>query len=287
MTDSGSLSPEQMFQIDFNFQQVPSALAVDIPDVAAAAMLHIDTEQFTAYTQLAAEACRGVALDLIANPVLKDAVYTLKKPRSGDVSTILTVGDSITTYRYGYAEILRALLDIVEPQQNVHFTNYGRSGYTSTHGLEHTFTQYVQDKPDWVFLKYGANDTKHFNAPHGKLLVSVAEYTANMTQIIDALLKIGTHLIVLSPTPIVESIVNSSPDFQAMSITWDNADLRACADALTTITNARDIPLIDLVKLFTTNPDPALYLPDGLHPGPQGHRIIIEQVLNAVSAVTH
>ncbi|MHB8629042.1 MAG: SGNH/GDSL hydrolase family protein [Aggregatilineales bacterium] len=284
MTDLLPLSPESAFQIDFNFQQVPSALAVDIPVEAAAAMLHISPAQFTAYIDSAFAECTRSAKTLLEQPGVKEAIQKLKAPRTGTTSTIMTVGDSITTYRYGYAEILRALLTQVEPEQKAQFYNHGRSGYTSTHGLEHTFTQYLAQKPDWVFLKYGANDTKRFGGAQGKLLVSTDEYTANMTQIVDAFLRIGARIVVLTPTPIVELIVNTSAEFQAMSMAWDNADLQACAAALRAITYAHGLPLVDLVTAFTVNPDPALYLPDGLHPGPAGQRVIIEKALETINS---
>jgi acyl-CoA thioesterase I len=278
------LSADNEFQIDFNFHQVPSALAVNIPVEAAAAMLNITAAQFTTYTDQAFAACQSVAQKLLATPSTEQAIRKLKTPRRGEISTVMTVGDSITTYRYGYAEILRALLGIVAPEQPVTFYNHGRSGYTSTHGLEHTYTQYVAQQPDWVFLKYGANDTKRFGGAKGKLLVSLDEYTANMTNIIDAFLKIGSRVIVLTATPIVEEIVNTNPDFQAVSMAWNNADLKACANALKIVTSQRNVPLIDLVSLFTVKPDPALYMPDGLHPGPAGHQQIIERVLDSINS---
>ena len=166
------ISPDQAFQIDFNFQQVASAMGIDISPEIAALMLNIPLELLTAYTAQAFAECRRVAQSLLDKPGTLEAIHKLKTPRKDATSTILTVGDSITTYRYGYAEILRALLGLVEPQQAVNFFNHGRSGYTSTHGLEHTFTIYLAQKPDWVFLKYGANDCKLFGGKGGKLLVS-------------------------------------------------------------------------------------------------------------------
>jgi lysophospholipase L1-like esterase len=277
------LSSDIAFQIDFNLHQVPSAQGINIPPEAAAAMLNITPAQFTAYVDQAFAECTRVAQSLLERPGTVEAIRKLKRPGKGSVSTVMTVGDSITTYRYGYAEILRALLGLVAPEKPLQFYNHGRSGYTSTHGLEHTYTQYLAQNPDWVFLKYGANDTKRFGGSSGKLLVSLPEYTANMARIVDAFLKIGSKVVVLTPTPIVEQTVNSSPDFQAWEMTWDNADLQACADALKTITSQHGIPLIDLVSLFTRTPDPALYVPDGLHPGPAGHRLIIEKVLDTIN----
>ncbi len=280
------LSDDDIFSLDFNFHQVPSALAVNIPVEAAALMLNITAAQFTAYTDYAFAQNVAVGQSLLEHSGTVEAIRKLIAPRDGHPSTIMTVGDSITTYRYGYAEILRALIGLVEPQQAVHFYNHGRSGYTSTHGLEHTFTQYLAQKPDWVFLKYGANDTKRFNGAQGKLLVSIEEYTANFTAMVDAFLNVGARIVLITPSPVVESIVNNDPNMAAMSITWDNTDIQACAHALKNIARERNLPLVDLVSVFTTNPDPALYCPDGLHPGPAGHKIMIEHVLDSINTYT-
>jgi len=282
MTDETPLTSDNEYQIDFNFQQVPSALAVDIPSEAAAAMLHITPAQFNSYAAFALADCKRIARELLESPRNTAAIEKLKRPRTGTTSTVMTIGDSITTYRYGYAEILGALLELVAPAQPGQFYNHGRSGYTSTHGLEHTFTQYLAQKPDWVFLKYGVNDTKRFGGAMGKLLVSSQEYAHNMAHIIDALLSVGAHVVILTPTPVIEAIVNANPDFQAMAMTWDNRDILAYANVLNDIGTARGVPVIDLMSIFTVKPDPSLHLPDGLHPGPVGHRIIIEQVLKTV-----
>ncbi len=281
MTDLAPLSPENTFQIDFNFQQVPSALALDIPPEAAAAMLHITPSQFTTYTELAFAECTRTAQTLLDEAGTREAIYKLKTPRAEIPNTIMAIGDSITTYRYGYAEILRALLQLGEPETPVQFHNHGRSGYTSTHGLEHTFAQYLAQRPDWVFIKYGVNDTKRFGGRRGKLLVSLEEYIANMTQIIDAFLGIDAYVVLLTPTPVIASLVNEAADFQAMDMTWDNDDVRACGEALKAIAVTRNVSVIDLFSMFT--PDPSLYVADGLHPGPAGHRLIIEQVLSSIN----
>ncbi len=279
------ISAESAFQIDFNFQQVPSALGVNVPSEAAAAMLNISVEQFDGYTEQAFAECTRVAQELVEKSGTKSAIRKLKKAGKGEFSTIMTVGDSITTYRYGYAEILRALVGLVEPDKTASFFNHGRSGYTSTHGLEHTFTLYLAQQPDWVFLKYGANDTKRFGGDSSKLLVSIEEYTANFALMVEAYVKIGAQVVLITPTPVVESIVNTNLEYQAMQMTWDNADIQACANALKKIAKKHSVPLVDMVSLFTTKPHPGLYCPDGLHPGPAGHLQIIQEVLKAINSV--
>lgn len=288
MPDVPSIPSETAFQIDFNFHQVPSALALDIPPDAIAATYRLSLAEFNAYAEACFAECTRVARDLLDRPGTREAISRLKHaphPGADAPATIMTVGDSITTYRFSYAEILRALLTLVEPEIPFRFHNEGRSGYTSTHGLEHTYTQYRAKAPAWVFLKYGVNDTKRFGGGRGKLLVSLQEYTANMARIIDGFLEIGAHVIVQSPSPVVETTVNVTPEFQAMAMTWDNTDIQACTSALSAITAERGVPLVDLCSVFTLRPDPALYVPDGLHPGPAGHRLMIEHVLDAIHSV--
>lgn len=41
------------------------------------------------------------------------------------------------------------------------------------------------------------------------------------------------------------------------------------------------VPVVDLMERFGTDPDPALYL-DGLHPGPAGHRLIVHAILEEI-----
>jgi lysophospholipase L1-like esterase len=42
------------------------------------------------------------------------------------------------------------------------------------------------------------------------------------------------------------------------------------------------LPLVDLVEVFGLEPDPAYYLPDGLHPNPAGQEIMFDAVLAAL-----
>ena len=53
----------------------------------------------------------------------------------------MMVGDSITTYRYGYARLFATLLTLVRPDDTIQILNVAQSGFTSIHGLELTYTQ--------------------------------------------------------------------------------------------------------------------------------------------------
>jgi lysophospholipase L1-like esterase len=86
----------------------------------------------------------------------------------------------------------------------------------------------------------------------------------------------------LTPTPVVESVVNAVPEFAAMPMTWDNRNIAACARAVRRIARELGVPFVDTFAAFGQRPDPTLYLPDGLHPNFAGEQLILREVLRAL-----
>jgi acyl-CoA thioesterase I len=202
-----------------------------------------------------------------------------------DTGTLMTVGDSITTYRRGYAPILKAMLELHQPERQLRFLNVGQSGYTSTHGKELTFTQLLSQKPDLVTIEFGANDSKHFGGPSQPSLVSQGEYREN----VDAMVRgfqshTKAQIVLLSPTPVIESVVNSSLAYQSVYMTWDNADIRGFGAVLQDIAQKRGLTFVDLYSIFGDTPNPTLYLEDGLHPSPAGHELMLSRLLMALES---
>lgn len=275
------LAPETAFLIDFNLHMVPAALGLAVPDEAAAAMFGVTPEQIGRYAAAAAEQVRRTAFELLSLPEYASAIDRWPLPAG---ATVMAIGDSITTYRYSYARLLAAMLDLRRPLDALRFLNLGQSGYTSNHGLETTYTQFLAQQPDWVFIKFGANDCKQFGGPAEKTLVSLTEYQANMAAIVAAFRRFtAARIVLLSPTPVVEAVANTFADFAPMRMTWSNQHLRVCASVVGEIATRHSLSFVDLVSVLGLNPDPALYLPDGLHPNPAGHQVIVRHVLRVLN----
>ena len=275
------LSPDITFLIDFNLHWVPAALGLDVPPAAAAEMMGITEADFITYAAAAEAQVIQTAKTLLGQADFGQLVDGLVVPSGG---TMMFVGDSITTYRYGYARLLAAMMALRSPNDKVQFLNVAQSGYTSTHGLENVYTQFLAHQPDWVSIKFGVNDCKIFGGSSAKTLVSLAEYRTNLTAMVVAFIEHSpARPVLLTPAPVIEAVTNSNPDFQAMRMTWDNADIRARAAVLYDLAHRYGLPLVDLVDLFGDSPEPDLYLPDGLHPGPAGHQLILEAVLRTIS----
>ena len=279
MASPDALSIENRFLIDFNVPSVPAVLGLDVPDAAAAAMLGVDVLQVSAYIRQAETTVRKTAHNLLQRPDLSDALdhWSLSPG-----STVLAVGDSITTYRYSYARILAAMLDIRRGVEDIRFVNVGQSGYTSSLGLETTYSQNLAHQPDWVFIMFGVNDCKQFGGDQARTLVSVDEYRVNMSLIVDAYRRFtDARIVLLTPTPVVESTTDANPDFAAMRLSWRNANLAACSEIIRSLADENDLGCVDLMSVFA--PDPNLFLADGLHPNPTGHQIILEKTLQHLS----
>lgn len=275
------LSPETTWQIDFNLQWVPAALGLDVPPAATAAIFGVSETALLAYADTVDAEVEEMAQQFLARPEMQKALATWPLD-PGDA--VLFLGDSITTYAYSYARLLAAMIGLQRPRAQITFANVAQSGYTSTHGLENTYTQFLTHDPDWVFLKYGVNDCKQFGRTGAKTLVSRAEYEANVRAMVQAFRQYTTAgVVLLTPTPVVEDVVNENPDFKEMRMTWDNDNLRAFAEVVRHIGTHEGLPVVDLMALFGPDPDPDLYL-DGLHPAPAGHRLILQAVLDSLPA---
>jgi acyl-CoA thioesterase-1 len=275
------LAPEAEFLIDFNVYQVPAIVGLDIPPAAAATMVGATEAQFVAYVAAVTARVHDTAASMLADPKIAEVIDQLEVPAEG---TMMAVGDSITTYRLGYARLLAAMVEIRRPDDHIRFLNVGESGYTTTDCLENTYTQFLAEEPDSVFIKVGVNDSKHFGGADAKSLVSPSEYRANMAAMVQAFLAhTPARPVLLTPVPVIEDIANEDPGFQAMRMTWRNDDIFAAADAVQELADQHGLPSVDLVSAFGRSPDPALYLADGLHPNPAGHRLILTTMLRALS----
>lgn len=276
MPPEPNIAPEIAFLIDFNLHRVPAALGLPIPTAAGAAMVGVSEAEFNAYAATVAAEVENAARDLLTQPSVALALSKL----SGKV---MTVGDSITAYRRSYAELLGALFRLHKPTAEL--VNVAQSGYTSTHGLEITYTQFIAQQPDWAFIMFGANDCKRFGVS-GKTLVSLDEYRANMTGMVTAFRQYTkARIVLLTPPPIVEATTGANPDYGAVYMMWQNSDLAACAAVVRDIAAQHGALLVDLFAAFTAAPDPALYLPDGLHPNFDGQKMMLAQVVKTLGGV--
>ncbi len=264
-----NLSDEQKFLIDFNVQDVAVALGINIAPPSGAMILNISETDFVSHINEVDKIIADVAAELLnTDDTIRAMVNHLSQ-----YGRLLTIGDSITTYRYSYARMLPHLLPQVE------VINHGYSGYTSNHGLELTHTRFLGLQPDLVFIKYGVNDCKRFSGANGRTLVSANEYHNNIRGIVQAFKDYSNaEIVLLTPTPIVSDIVEFNEDFKAIHMQWQNDDLKQFGEIIRELSDEFQTRFVDLYSVLGDTPDASLYLADGLHPNFAGHQKILQAI---------
>jgi lysophospholipase L1-like esterase len=270
-----ALTSDQQFAIDFNLHDISVAAGLPILPSAEAQIYGVSEAEIAAY-QAAVDAQNTATARELAD--LPEMSRFLERFRAGQ--RVLFLGDSITTYRYSYARVLRYGL---EPR-GVSVSNRAYSGYTSLHGVELTYTQCIDAQPDHVFVKYGTNDSKRFGAPDAPLFVGADEYASNIRMIVRGF---QTHtkarITLLTPTLLVEPIVATDANIIALRIHWSNRDLRARGDVIAQIANETGVAWVDLRDCLGDPPDAALFCPDGLHPNAEGEKRMLMEIVSRLS----
>lgn len=172
-------------------------------------------------------------------------------------TTLLVYGDSLSAgYQLPPEQSWPALLAARWQQQGVdiRLINASVSGETTQGGLARLEAALQSHQPDWVLLELGANDGLRGLPP--KLT------RQNLEQMLQLLAQRGIH-------PILTQI-RLPPNYGARYI-------RQFEAIYPDLARRYQVPLLPffLNELIL---DPALLLPDGLHPNAQGQRYILEQV---------
>ncbi|MDX2138217.1 MAG: SGNH/GDSL hydrolase family protein [Chloroflexota bacterium] len=266
-----ALTTDQKFAIDFNVHEITVNANILIPPAAEALIYGVSEADLATY-QIQVDAQNAATAREIA--AMPQAAAFLARFSAGQ--SVLFLGDSITTYRYSYARVLRHLL---EPR-GVTVINRAYSGYTSLHGVELTYTQCLDAQPDHVFIKYGVNDSKRFGAPDSPLFVSESEYLSHLRMIVRGFQhNTSARITMLTPTQLVEPIVAADANIRALRIHWFNRDLRARGDIIAQIAAEMSVEWVDLRGCLGDPPDAALYCPDGLHPNIEGEKRMLIGIL--------
>lgn len=172
--------------------------------------------------------------------------------------TILFFGDSITAgYQLNPASAFPALIDakLDSARFPANVVNAGNSGETSAGGLRR-ISWFMDNPVDIFFLELGAND--------GLRGVPIPQVRANLQAIIDTVRAHNPHARILIAGMQI-------PPNMGQSYTADFREL------FPTLARRNDATLIPFL-LADVAGNPALNLPDRIHPNAEGHRIIAETV---------
>ena len=254
-----------------------AAFGGGLDETLSGALLGLDVETYRRIKRDFDASARRAAEELLADPDFAARVDRLPVPPGG---TIVGVGDSITDDLQSWLEIVRHLLELRRPDDQIRVINQGISGDTTTDVLGR-FVPITATQPAWIVCMLGTNDAGRFGPPPTKTRVSLEETAKNLAELRRlAAAETGASWVWLTPPPCDEDVVAASPLFQQAQLIVRNDDLVAIAD----VVRRQPEPVVDLVSLFGRSPAPELMLPDGLHPSLAGHQAIARALVERLTA---
>jgi acyl-CoA thioesterase-1 len=203
-----------------------------------------------------------------------------------DGSLVLFQGDSITDadrsrtdltdLGHGYPRIISAWYSALFPQKRIRFVNRGISGNRAVDLKSRWDVDCLDLRPAWVSILIGINDTwRRYDSNDP---TTVEEFQENYRDILEATRRIGAKIIILEP------FLLPVPDDRR---TW-RIDLDPKIQAARELARqyaALYVPLDGLFAAASLHREAAYWLPDGVHPSPEGHALIAQAWLRAVGAL--
>ncbi len=172
-----------------------------------------------------------LALPAFATPSAGNTTPALAHPLRivlvGD-STVCNYPANVTTR--GWGQVLPHYLT-----PNVTLINLAKSGRsTKTFISEHLWAGALKEKPDYVFIQFGHNDSH--TPDHPEATNATTDFRTNLRQYIDESRAIGAIPVLITPM--------SRRTFDAAGNLTDN--LQPYADAMKVVAAEKKVPLIDL-----------------------------------------
>lgn len=122
-----------------------------------------------------------------------------------------------------------------------------------------------------VVLAVGLNDT-YFHK--GIIKTELETFSQNISKCIDIANALVNRVLILGLTPIDD--LQTQPIYWDSDLVWKKDTTQEYEDVLKQISDDKSTTYISLGGLFGDTPE--IFLPDGLHPNAEGHRLIFERV---------
>jgi lysophospholipase L1-like esterase len=187
---------------------------------------------------------------------------------------IVCLGDSVTkAVRAGvlpeetFSVVLEKKLN--ESGQPATVINAGIGGNTTADGLGRFERDVLAHKPKVVVLMFGLNDS-WVDAGKTASRLTVAQYRANLEQMLSLLKEQGIQAVLMTPNPALRPTYGPER----------NATLKPYVEAVRSLAAERHLPLIDVYRHFAElaleTPDVNTLFTDAMHPNPAGQRVIAD-----------
>ena len=122
-------------------------------------------------------------------------------------------------------------------------------------------------QPDVVCVMLGLND---FHPPGSRKPITPKQYDQNLRQLIDRIHEIRAQPILATPTPRIDQEESDANEAGFCDL------MRDYVNAAMSVAENCSLRLIDAYSPFFRLGNLQRLIPDGIHPGPQGHKVIAQ-----------
>lgn len=205
-----------------------------------------------------------------------------------DGQTFLFQGDSITDagrraaapFGAGYAKLFIDLVTANYPDRQITWINRGIGGNRVTDLFDRWTDDTIRFQPDWVSILVGINDL-HSVLRGAEPKVPVELYRDKYDAILTRLEQ-ETQAQVVIIDPFYISTDRTADSFRALVLQTIPDYIAVCRE-LARKHGCRHIPLHDIFAEHLKYRDPDFYCPEPVHPGPAGHMVIANALLQALT----
>ena len=197
---------------------------------------------------------------------------------------IVALGDSITKGTCsGVPEeyTFRCLLQSELPRatgHDVEVINAGVDGDITTTAIHRLERDVLKHNPNYATIMFGVNDAGYYRPATDSMAdtprVMAEDFRSNLETIVQAIQEIGAKSVLVTPVPMNPSYAGR--DFPAYVENGLNYLVDKYADIIRELSKLIDLPLIDVHQVFSADPDTEKFVPDGIHPNKDGHRLIAD-----------
>ncbi len=197
---------------------------------------------------------------------------------------IVALGDSITNgVRVGvkeedtYRHLLQKDLSTVAGYQ-VEVINAGVNGDITTTAIHRLEQDVLRHKPDYVTIMFGVNDAGYYRPATDSMAdtprVTAEDFRSNLKAIVGAVQQIGAKPVLVTPVPMNSAYAHR--DYPAYVENGLNYLVDEYADIIRELAARSSLPIIDVHRVFSADPETDKLVPDGIHPNKPGHRFIAD-----------
>ncbi len=167
--------------------------------------------------------------------------------------------------------------------------NAGVGGDIVPAALERVDQAVVRRRPDLVTMMFGVNDAGFYRPDTDSFAdtprVALDEFRRGYAQLTERILAGGATLVLLTPLPMNRHYwgVDLKPYVE------NGLNYLVCqyAQAVRDIAQEKGVPLVDTYAYFDSHPETVDMVPDGIHPNPEGHRVIADLLTPVVFDALH